>query len=204
LFLGLKEGSNLGGFKTAEDVFMHFFGGGPQFGRSRGKKRGEDIVQPLDVTLEDLYLGRSFRLAVKKNILCTECQGRGRKQSSVASECRSCRGTGQKITLRQLGPNLVQQLQMHCTDCNGTGEHILPSDRCLKCNGQQILIERKILTVNIDKGMAHKQRITFTAEADEGVCHVSVDFLHNIYSHLVSAARSASWRRGTGFAAETA
>lgn len=97
------------------------------------------------------YLGKSYRLAVKKHVLCSECQGRGRKQSSAASECRGCRGTGQRVTLRQLGPNLVQQLQMHCPDCNGTGEHILPTDRCVKCNGQQVLVERKVLTVNIEK-----------------------------------------------------
>jgi len=36
-------------------------------------------------------------------------------------QCRSCRGSGMKVTMRQLGPGMVQQMQSVCSDCSGEG-----------------------------------------------------------------------------------
>jgi len=70
---------------NAEDLFAQFFGGGgaaPMFGfdfgpagsgRRRGK--GEDSIIPYDVTLEDLYNGKSVKMNMEKEILCGVCKG---------------------------------------------------------------------------------------------------------------------------------
>lgn len=70
---------------NAEDLFAQFFGGGgatPMFGfdfgptgsgRRRGK--GEDSIIPYDVTLEDLYNGKSVKMNIAKEILCGVCKG---------------------------------------------------------------------------------------------------------------------------------
>jgi len=42
----------------------------------------------------------------------------GGKPGAMQS-CSSCRGTGVKITMRQLGPGMVQQMQSVCSDCSG-------------------------------------------------------------------------------------
>lgn len=36
-------------------------------------------------------------------------------------KCRTCNGRGVKITMRQLGPGMVQQMQSVCPDCHGEG-----------------------------------------------------------------------------------
>lgn len=36
-------------------------------------------------------------------------------------KCRTCNGRGLKITMRQLGPGMVQQMQSVCPDCHGEG-----------------------------------------------------------------------------------
>ena len=37
----------------------------------------------------------------------------------------------------QIGPGMIQQVQMACRDCDGEGEIILPKDRCKQCNGRK-------------------------------------------------------------------
>lgn len=64
---------------------------------------------------------------------------------------------------------------MKNTACNyefflvNTGEVITELDRCPQCNGNKITQEKKVLNVNVEKGMLHGQKIVFNAEADEAV-----------------------------------
>eukprot|EP00001_Collodictyon_triciliatum_P167645 29625_6 len=156
---GLSEGG--GGGHSAADIFSHFFGGGGGGGgRSRGPQKGEDVVHPLNVSLEDLYKGKTVKLAMNRNVICGTCKGIGGKEGSV-SKCNSCDGRGIKIAIRQFGP-MIQQVQMHCPDCKGKGETIKEKDRCKKCEGQKVVEEKKTLEVHIDPGASHGQKITFS------------------------------------------
>uniref|UniRef100_A0A8C7IPL2 DnaJ heat shock protein family (Hsp40) member A2a n=1 Tax=Oncorhynchus kisutch TaxID=8019 RepID=A0A8C7IPL2_ONCKI len=168
---GLREGGGGGG--GMDDIFSHIFGGGlfgfmGGQGRSRngGRRRGEDMVHPLKVSLEDLYNGKTTKLQLSKNVLCGTCNGQGGKTGAV-QKCVACRGRGMRIMIRQLAPGMVQQMQSVCTDCNGEGEVINEKDRCKKCEGKKVSKEVKILEVHVDKGMKHGQKITFGGEADQ-------------------------------------
>ena len=44
----------------------------------------------------------------------------GGKPGAMQS-CRTCGGRGIKVTLRQLGPGMVQQMQSVCPECRGEG-----------------------------------------------------------------------------------
>jgi DnaJ family protein A protein 2 len=69
----------------AANLFAQFFanGGGPPMfgfdfgpemgGRRRGK--GEDSIIPYEVTLEDLYNGKSVKMNMEKEIICGVCKG---------------------------------------------------------------------------------------------------------------------------------
>ena len=39
----------------------------------------------------------------------------------ATARCRVCSGRGVKVTLRQLGPGMVQQMQSICPECHGEG-----------------------------------------------------------------------------------
>jgi len=170
---GLNEGGP--GFHSAEDLFSSFFGGGGGFfggmggmgGGRRGPRRGEDLVHALDVSLEDLYNGKTTKLSLRKNVICTECKGKGGKNPDSVRTCDSCRGSGVKVTLRQFGPGMVQQLQSVCPKCRGEGEVMKESDRCTKCKGNKVMQEKKVLEIFIEKGMTHKQKIVFHGEGDQ-------------------------------------
>lgn len=43
--------------------------------RGRRQRRGEDVVHPLKVSLEDLYLGTSKKLSLSRNVICSKCSG---------------------------------------------------------------------------------------------------------------------------------
>jgi DnaJ-class molecular chaperone len=62
---------------------------------------------------------------------------------------------------------MVQQVQRHCSACDGSGQAIKDKDRCKTCHGKKVVPERKVLEVHIDKGMEDGQRITFNGESDQ-------------------------------------
>lgn len=107
---GMQEGAQDGYF-GGDDLFSHFFGGGLfGGGGARMRQRGEDTVHPLKVTLEDLYNGKTVKLQLTKNVICPTCEGRGGKAGAVQT-CRTCRGSGLKVTFQRLAPGVSQQLQ---------------------------------------------------------------------------------------------
>jgi DnaJ family protein A protein 2 len=153
-----------------QDLFSQLFGGGGGsfFGGGRpggGPRKGKDLVHRVTVTLEDLYKGKTTKLALTKHVICSKCNGKGGKAGAVKS-CGGCNGRGIKVTLRQMGP-MLQQIQQACMECDGTGEVINHKDKCKTCNGKKLVSERKFLEVHIDKGMKGGQTITFAGESDQ-------------------------------------
>uniref|UniRef100_A0A2P2I9S1 Subfamily a member 2-like partial n=1 Tax=Hirondellea gigas TaxID=1518452 RepID=A0A2P2I9S1_9CRUS len=156
------------GASSMSDIFDLFTGQGRQ-GRGGGKarrRRGEDVVFPLKVALEDLYNGMTKKLRLTKNVLCSTCDGQGSK-SGKSTKCRGCNGSGLRVVVRQLGPGMIQQMQTTCPDCDGEGSCVSDADRCPKCKGGKVVKEKKTLEVYIDKGMRHGQKIPFQGEADQ-------------------------------------
>jgi DnaJ family protein A protein 2 len=71
------------------------------------------------------------------------------------------------MTLRQIGPGMVQQMQSVCPSCHGQGQVMNEKDRCRQCHGKKVVTENKVLDVHIDVGMKHGQKITFRGEGDQ-------------------------------------
>ena len=137
-----EDGGGAGG---AEDLFSMFFGGrGGRGSRSSGPRKGDDVQHPLKVSLEDLYNGKTVKLAVHRQVIVGE-----------ARKCAECDGNGVVVELRQIAMGMVQQIQRRCNDCGGQG---------YSCKTRK---ERKVLEVGIEKGMRHNQKITFRGLADE-------------------------------------
>jgi hypothetical protein len=45
------------------------------FSGRRGPQKAEDLVHELQVNLEDLYKGKTSKMAVSRDVLCTGCKG---------------------------------------------------------------------------------------------------------------------------------
>ena len=148
----------------ASDIFSHFFGGGR---RQRGEPKPKDIVHELPVPLEAFYTGKVSKLAITRDRFCGKCDGRGTNKPGVDATCRDCHGSGVQNVTRQLGPMFVQQMQIQCPRCNGRGVACKPEDRCKGCDGKQVIKEKKIFEVHIDKGAKKGDHVTFTGEGDQ-------------------------------------
>ncbi|RDB24194.1 Mitochondrial protein import protein MAS5 [Hypsizygus marmoreus] len=171
---GLSEGG-MGGMDP-QDLFSQLFGGGGFGGgggffgggggsRSQGPRKTKDLVHRVHVSLEDLYKGKTTKLALTRNVICSKCKGKGGKEGAVRT-CHSCNGRGIKVSMRQMGP-MIQQIQSACDECSGAGEIINAKDRCTHCKGKKVLPEKKFLEVHIDKGMKGGQTVHFRGESDQ-------------------------------------
>lgn len=145
-----------------------FFGGGRGGGRRgpSGPQKGEDIQHSVKASLEDLYNSKIVKLAISRNKPCIDCEGRGGKEGAEKT-CADCGGRGTKVSLRQIGPGMVQQIQSHCGTCKGVGKCMDEKDKCKSCKGLKVFKDRKVLEVHIEKGMKQGSKVKFSGEADE-------------------------------------
>jgi DnaJ homolog subfamily A member 2 len=114
------EGSG-GEHHSADDIFSMFFGGGGT-GRRSGPQKGEDIVHNIKASLEDLYNGKTVRLAISRNKPCQDCEGRGGSPGAEKT-CSDCSGRGSSfaIGLSTLYSNSVLLSSMErCSRCAST------------------------------------------------------------------------------------
>lgn len=91
---GLEGVDDEGGAQQrGEDLFSMFFGGGGRGGaRSRGPRKGPSVNHPIKVSLEDLYNGKTVKLAVNRKVIIGD-----------AKECERCDGRGAIMEVRQIG-----------------------------------------------------------------------------------------------------
>lgn len=163
----IKKGGAGGGgnFHSPMDLFHMFFNGG--FGGERKRERqAKNLIHPMSVSLEELYNGSTRKLALQKNIICDTCEGIGGKKGSV-QKCAPCRGTGVITKVHKIAPGLVQQYEERCRNCRGMGETMDEKDRCRECSGHKIVRVRKMLQVEVQRGMRDEQKIVLQGEGDQ-------------------------------------
>lgn len=116
---GMARGAG-GASKMEEDFFESLFGGGMRFGFAgmgggrRRPRKGEDSIIPYDVTLEDLYNGKTVKMMMEREIVCETCKGcvsllpscyfkltrfsSGAKGNAKPKACGRCEGKGWVVT----------------------------------------------------------------------------------------------------------
>lgn len=121
---------DFGGFNQGNfgDFFGDVFGGaGGPFGGGAGgfggqrtaqKPRLESTMLEVQVTLEDLFFGKSFEIRYNAMRICSACDGKGGKNVKT---CGTCQGAGYVIKSRNMG-GMMMQTQEVCGTCGGTGE----------------------------------------------------------------------------------
>jgi DnaJ family protein A protein 2 len=107
-------------------------------------------------------------MALQKSVICSKCDGRGGEAGAI-KECVRCKGYGMKIITRPMRPMrpMIQVFHTVCSDCNGEGGIIREKDKCKVCNGKKAHKERKILHVNVERGVKIGHKIEFRGEGDQ-------------------------------------
>ncbi|KAL1969728.1 hypothetical protein VTN77DRAFT_8281 [Rasamsonia byssochlamydoides] len=194
----------MGGAPDLDDIFAQMFGmggpggmpgygHGPRFNRPRKSPNEE---QKYEVSLEDLYKGRTVKFASTKNVICSLCKGKGGKEKATAKECSACGGHGFKEVLTRVGP-LLTQSTVACTVCQGQGSFFSPKDKCKKCKGDKVTEEKKMLEIYIPRGAQEGDKITLEGEADQ----VPGQEPGDIVFHIVEAPHPVFRRAGADLTA---
>jgi len=133
-----------GGGGGGADIFDVLGGRGRRSQQNRVKK-GENMVHPLKVTLEQIYKGSARTLRLTRKVID--------KQKGV-EQCSGCGGRGAKIQTIRMGP-MIQQVQKTCDSCGGNGMMY-----------RQVKVQ-ETLEVHVPKGAPDGHKIHFSEKADE-------------------------------------
>ena len=164
-----------GGGMSMEDIFSHFgdifggagfdlgdlFGGG---GRSRGPRvrKGSDMRVKVRLTLEEIATGCEKKIKVRKQVQCKSCNGTGSEDGRTET-CPTCKGTGRTVR-QQRGIFGMMQVQAECETCHGEGQII--KNKCAKCNGEGVVRDEEIITINIPAGVAAGMQLTMQGKGN--------------------------------------
>jgi len=105
-------------------------------------------------------------LAIHRQILCTTCGGHGGPKEKRFT-CKKCKGRGQVVELRQLGPSMMQQVQAVCDECHGQGQGFTDKDKCTACGAKGTTPLREVIEVHIPAGTEHQKQFTFFEKGHE-------------------------------------
>eukprot|EP00747_Dinoflagellata_sp_TGD_P058855 gnl/TRDRNA2_/TRDRNA2_151315_c0_seq1.p1 gnl/TRDRNA2_/TRDRNA2_151315_c0~~gnl/TRDRNA2_/TRDRNA2_151315_c0_seq1.p1 ORF type:complete len:455 (+),score=94.71 gnl/TRDRNA2_/TRDRNA2_151315_c0_seq1:96-1460(+) len=208
---GLKEDSGGAGPTTAADLFGSLFGGffnggaddifgGSQRRQQRVRRKPQDAVLTITLTLEELFTGTTKKFAITRTVGCEACNGSGMSKPDAEQVCSGCRGSGHRVITRRMGPGMVQQMQTVCPECQGLGRIVPPEFICETCRGGRTQKQRKVLEVPIPAGCREDQRFLLAGEGDKLPGYEAQDVVCNLQvrehprfarrgDHLLSRAR---------------
>ena len=165
------------GFGNIEDIFSAFgdiFGGGfgDIFGTSsrrrsrRSQNRGSDLKIHLRMKLEEIAVGVTKKIKVKKYVPCDSCNGTGQSDNSKSMECIMCHGSGE---IRHVTQSLFGQMVnvSTCSRCNGEGRII--TDPCPVCKGDGRVLGHKMIEINVPAGVSSGNYIPLSGEGNHGI-----------------------------------
>ena len=151
-------------FSDFDDILGGLFGFG---GRSSGRRdrnrprHGEDLGVETYISLEEAYNGVEKEILIKKEVSCSVCSGSGSEPGTSPETCSDCGGSGQ--VRRSQG---FFSISTTCRSCSGTGERI--TKPCKECNGRGRIKEEKEVKVTFPAGVDTGNRLRLSGEGDEG------------------------------------
>ena len=164
-----------GGFGDLNDILNEMFGGAfgggfggfGGFGGGRGGQRqqkvhrGRDIRVRVKLTLEEIAKGVEKEISIEKSVPCSDCGGRGAKNSADVKTCPACNGTGQvqRVVNTFLGQTVTYST---CQQCGGEGKII--SNPCRTCGGSGLVRKRETIKVKIPAGVEAGMQLTLHGE----------------------------------------
>ena len=140
------------------DLFGGMFGNpqvGPNKGPIRKGKKPAPIIQTINISLEQFYLGHNFDININRSTFCSNCDHSGAKSKET---CKTCNGRGSVSQIVQMGP-MAMHTTGPCVKCQGKGEQIL--EKCDKCSGSGFLQEKRTLSVKITPGSRYQETYIF-------------------------------------------
>jgi DnaJ family protein A protein 2 len=147
-------------------MFGGMFGGGQggQGGQPRNFKSPDKKVT-INLSLSDVYNGKSVGIDFVKIICCDSCEGSGALNKECIKTCKSCNGQGRIVRMMQMGP-MIQQSVQPCGTCSGKGKTVEAGKECIKCKGKKCNTIKRHVDCYVKAGTQAGTSITFKNESD--------------------------------------
>lgn len=128
------------------DIFKSFFGGGQR------EEDGSQLTEVVRLSLKKIYTGCTIQHSYKRRVECDACGGTGCSDKKDRI-CKGCRGKKVVIQVKKMG-FMVQQIQMPCSVCRGSGGEDIPSDkRCRECETKGFVTKIEDISLTIPRGV---------------------------------------------------
>ena len=178
------QGNGMGGINPF-DIFQTMFGGsgggssgmgampfGNMFGGMGGMNNGTQHIYKspdkkitINLSLIDVYKGKTVPIDFSKIICCDSCEGCGAFNKDCIKTCKSCNGQGRIVRMMQMGP-MIQQTVKPCGNCSGKGKSVEAGKDCVKCKGAKGININRHVDCYIRAGTQSGASITFKNESD--------------------------------------
>ena len=122
---------------------------------------GDNIEVQTNISFLDAAKGVKKDIHITPMAECGTCHGSGLKQGAKRAECKSCGGTGQRVT--SMGGF---HMSATCSSCGGSGFAIPRGSSCGTCGGDGAVKERKTITIDIPGGVEDGMRLRVNGEGD--------------------------------------
>lgn len=162
-----------GGFFGGDDLFGFGFGGGG------GRRRGQDIIYDMDLTLEDVLRGRKEEVDVPRFDKCKECGGTGAAPGTKLRKCTVCDGQGQ--TRRVYSQNRFSTIvtMEPCRTCQGQGQII--DKPCTNCKGSGRARQVKKIKLEIPPGVEEGMAFQLRGEGEMSEAGIAGDLIVRLH-----------------------
>jgi molecular chaperone DnaJ len=164
------------GFGGFRDIFEQIFGSRTGFGGVNrgdpfgfgfsfgggGRRKGQDLVYDMDLSLEEVLRGRKDELEIPKLEKCGSCGGSGAAAGTRPRKCSVCDGQGQ--TRRIYSQNRFSTFVSlePCRTCQGQGEII--DKPCNICSGSGNVKRNKKIKLEIPAGVEDGMTLQLSGE----------------------------------------
>ena len=147
--------------------------GGPfgSHGHGPGHEHGhrKEKVPPVEchenMTLDEIYTGKEVEKDIERYNLCKKCDATG-SADKKNYKCEACNGKGVQVVRMQIGPNVIQQGQRHCSECKGSGNGS-NYKQCSDCKGKRVILSKYKLKFKIEPGVKHNDMIAIKGQGHE-------------------------------------
>lgn len=164
------------------DIFKNFFG---------ERRDDSELVETIQLPLNKIYSGCSVQHTYRRKIKCESCLGT-RSSDKKDRICNQCQGKKMVLKIKKMG-FMVQQIQMPCPGCHGTGGEKIPSDLlCIECNGKGYVNSVEDITIRIPRGVHNSVPLIIKEQGN---------YQNNKYNDLsiiVTEIPSKQYQRGVG------
>jgi molecular chaperone DnaJ len=189
-----------GGF--AKTIFEQMFGGrggggfegsdpfgGFNFNIGGNRRKGRDVLYDMELSLEDVLVGKKDEIELPKFEKCNNCGGTGAAYGTKPRICNTCNGQGQ--TRRVYNQNRFSTFISlePCQACSGKGQVI--DKPCNICLGSGKIKQNKKIKINIPAGVEDGMTLQLTGEGEYSEQGPPGDLLirlhilpHNLFERL--------------------